>query len=647
MPLVTLQTNLKSLKYGGDRPGVGNSSNQPYVTTPIPENGEPIPAELGLPSPDYLLRGGLNAARDTAKDLVRLSKYFADLKSPAGALFATKQQVLSRIGVATQASGNQSTKDQWKNATLNEGVYNPLSTLAQAGVVAFGGHLDKQGLIPGVGIRTYSDVVKGEGVLGDSIVEVKRNRLVNLYNTQVANPENDFTIEDSVNLYSYKGGPNSILGIGKTNIKFATDNRGAYTPTGANDLSYQNGLQYNRFSLTSPPLGVSNKWFDLVLPINENSAVNSLPDLSTSGGLTYTPPINSVYNIGTLNSSDTSKILGIGALTSKNFTTLTQQDLINLTDVGPESFEFRNFTRIPLQQVLNLPDNNPNKSSTIMSISPSYNIGNNKTIEGKSKSRIHQQSPGQKGNILNYTKGKIVDGNRVVVVDQINAQPIYKSSNVRENVAKNDLVKFRIAAIDTENPNSKQFIHFRAFIDSFSDSYNANWTGQKYMGRGEQFYKYDSFTRDINLSFTAIAQSKPEIMEMYRKLNFLASNLAPDYTTAGYMAGPLVQLTMGGWCYELPGFLRSINLDIPQETTWEIGIDEQGNFDNTVKEMPHMVKVTGFSFTPIHRFRPAKQKITHTKNGNRYGDERYLSLSTAVEGKKYNNYDNIEQYKTI
>jgi hypothetical protein len=96
-------------------------------------------------------------------------------------------------------------------------------------------------------------------------------------------------------------------------------------------------------------------------------------------------------------------------------------------------------------------------------------------------------------------------------------------------------------------------------------------------------------------------------MEMYRKLNFLASNLAPDYTTAGYMAGPLVQLTMGGWCYELPGFLRSINLDIPQETTWEIGIDEQGNFDNTVKEMPHMVKVTGFSFTPIHRFRPAKQ----------------------------------------
>ena len=92
------------------------------------------------------------------------------------------------------------------------------------------------------------------------------------------------------------------------------------------------------------------------------------------------------------------------------------------------------------------------------------------------------------------------------------------------------------------------------------------------MGRGENFYKYDSFTRDINLSFTVAAQSREEIMIMYRKLNFLVSNLAPDYTDAGYMAGPLVQLTLGGWCYELPGFIKSITLDVPQESPWEIGI---------------------------------------------------------------------------
>ena len=55
-----------------------------------------------------------------------------------------------------------------------------------------------------------------------------------------------------------------------------------------------------------------------------------------------------------------------------------------------------------------------------------------------------------------------------------------------------DLVKFRIAAIDNNNPLKKEFIHFRAYIDSFSDSYNATWNPQKYMGRGETFYKYDT-----------------------------------------------------------------------------------------------------------------------------------------------------------
>ena len=58
------------------------------------------------------------------------------------------------------------------------------------------------------------------------------------------------------------------------------------------------------------------------------------------------------------------------------------------------------------------------------------------------------------------------------------------------------------------------------------------------MGRGEALYNYNNFKRDINLSFTIAAQSRPEIMEQYRKLNFLVSNLAPDYTSAGYLAGP-------------------------------------------------------------------------------------------------------------
>ena len=49
-----------------------------------------------------------------------------------GKLFSVKQNLLSRLGVATEASG-----------ILNEGVYLPTSTLAQVGAVGLGGHLNK------------------------------------------------------------------------------------------------------------------------------------------------------------------------------------------------------------------------------------------------------------------------------------------------------------------------------------------------------------------------------------------------------------------------------------------------------------------------------------------------------------------------
>ena len=131
MPLIDLKTDLKSLKYGKDTLG-GGYSGQPYIQTSIPDsfNG------LG-PREDFILRGGINAATDSLTDIKRLGKMFIDTKSPNGLLFIAKQQLLSRTAVRTQTSG-----------ILNEGIYSPLNTLDQAGVVAFGGHLNKQGLNP-------------------------------------------------------------------------------------------------------------------------------------------------------------------------------------------------------------------------------------------------------------------------------------------------------------------------------------------------------------------------------------------------------------------------------------------------------------------------------------------------------------------
>ena len=634
MGLLDLKTDLKSYKFGvppaSDRPGNGNSG-QPYIKDPIDRNIVPQ-------STDFLLRGGLNAPLDAATDVVRLTKFFGDLKSPRGILFVAKENLLSRIGTATQASGNQSTNNSWKNSPLNEGLYTPLSTIAQAGVGFTGAHLFKQGLNPLAGVRTYTDVKTA--IIGSE--DGTGNRLVNLLKTKQIGIASTIT-----NLLSYSGGPGSILGIGRTNIKFATNNTGAPLRTGINSglnfKTYQLGLKNSNTIRTTP----------LELSLTGRSFYSPLTSIGVSTSYeTLSPPPSPPRLFEGLNNDNDGKF-GRDFVTSvykPNPNNQDSQSLKNSDRVNDNNTLTWNQNRIDQQSNENdsknststikedfrkpLIDNSVDpKFSTIMSLAPSYQPkeGKTKTIDGVDGSRISMTSPGQKGNIISYTAGKIVNG-RVSIVDKINAQPIYQSKIPIADNNSNDLVKFRIAAINETNPQEKEYIQFRAYIDSFSDAYNASWNEEKYLGRGESFWKYGGFARSISLGFTVAAQSKLELIAQYKKLNFLASNLAPTYSPSGYMGGPLVQLTLGGWCYELPGFIESMTLDVPTESPWEIGINDEGDPDPTVKEMPHIVKVSGFSFTPIHTFRPEKQNNLYGgKNGvvSKYGPERFIALKAT------------------
>ena len=140
----------------------------------------------------------------------------------------------------------------------------------------------------------------------------------------------------------------------------------------------------------------------------------------------------------------------------------------------------------------------------------------NKRFEG----RVNLGNPGAK------KSRKAFYGSSTDPLDKINALPLYKSSGPfieGREIPKNDFVKFRIGVIDNNDPSKKTFIHFRAIIDEMNDNFNAEWTEQKFMGRGEKFYNYGGFDRTLNLSWTVVAQSKAELMPMYQKLNYLAS----------------------------------------------------------------------------------------------------------------------------
>ena len=106
------------------------------------------------------------------------------------------------------------------------------------------------------------------------------------------------------------------------------------------------------------------------------------------------------------------------------------------------------------------------------------------------------------------------------------------------------------------------------------------------------------------------------------------------------MRGNLVELTIGGYLFNQVGIMTGINYTIPMDSPWEIAINSNGDPDRSVKELPFMIKVSGFNFIPIHNFVPNVQKntfgSTNEENGSgvkgdifTFGDEKYISLSNG------------------
>lgn len=269
----------------------------------------------------------------------------------------------------------------------------------------------------------------------------------------------------------------------------------------------------------------------------------------------------------------------------------------------------------------------PVENSSILSLSPSYisesfERRTNMGVLGK-----YNTKDGKK-QVFNYG----LHPSSSEALDKINAWGMYTGSQANGDLK--DLIQFNIASLDNDSDESV-YIHFRAFLDSFSDTFSSTHTSQTYVGRGEKFNNYVDFDRDINLSFKVVAQSKSELIPMYKKLNYLASNLAPDYSGGGFMRGNIVKLTVGGYLFEQPGIIRSLSYNINSDSTWEIGIDENGKEDESVKELPHIIEVTNFSFIPIHNF-----LVQKPKNFNK-PDQRFISLNNQQGGK--GNYN--DEYK--
>lgn len=185
---------------------------------------------------------------------------------------------------------------------------------------------------------------------------------------------------------------------------------------------------------------------------------------------------------------------------------------------------------------------------------------------------------------------------------------------------KKDLIRFSIE-FGLENYQSSKHIQFRAFLNDIIDNNSANYSSTRYIGRADQVHVYEGFTRTIGLGFTIYSRNPDEQKIVFQKLNTLTSLLTPRYSIeqngvkrtfsnpatekpgtpqqtgvienilGGIPRAPIIKLTIGNYINGQYGFITGLSYTIKNSNLWDID-----------SELPHVIEVSGFNFTPIHDF---------------------------------------------
>ena len=549
--LVRLKTDLKSLKYGHDRQGDGNSG-QPYITAPIPNRLSTSSSDDGF------IRGGWSLANKASnEDSLRISKFFKD--KPKGPLFIKRQigLQLTNPKLETRTINLNGFGLLGGLLTVGFNAFNQLlpgptriynegkNTLAQIPVNAFGTHFERHGLSPVQDDNTkylavaYNNNKNGNNrllalkkkLIRPNITDPKSNNIilgtinailgaVNVFNTIIGRgtnpllPNSPLLQPADLIIDQYGGGPGSTYGIGTTVIR--------------------------RYDVTSNGFNTQ--------PILERIAPG-------------VPTVDYSKDLGVSKDYFTANFGSFAYLTENNIgnegRTLTPPSAINYTTSNTVS------KYLQLQDIIK-------KQSNI-----TQKISGNQTFTTKNHS-INRGAKDFKYNLDNL-------------------------KNVFNRVDENILsIIFTII-----NPfdQKEEYLTFSAYMKGFKDNFDGTWNEYNYVGRSESFYTYSKFKRNIGFSLDIPCFNKAELLDNYRKLGQLASTTAGAYNENNLLGGVIIQLNIGNHINNDYGLLTNLSYDIPDDSSWDI---DEG--------LAMYIKAT-FSFIIVHANLPEYRQNKYFTSG--------------------------------
>ena len=619
MPLIDLKTDLKSLKYGKDRPG-GGDSGQPYQKVDINTVDRGFNRFRLTNFDDGLVRGGVvGAANASIVDTLRIGKFLKDF--PKGPLFITKQVGLQLsnpiLEHKTNFVTNQPTRGQGlfnnignfisniANKILNAvgptRIYNlGINTLAQIPVNAFGQHLQRHGFTPRRNDdNLYFKVAQYNNNEGN-------NRLTKLRSI----------LGNTRNINTYIGGPSSVYGIGTTIIqrrgKFIDINRDTTASTWAtsktvNDSSYVQSSAKNIISTSNlkigADLGLSRKTFsklagDLKIPIDP------------SGSAAYDRVIQKGDNKNPYQFSSITNIKNYTELSDYSGSILSTTSFLNLKEGANIPSTLINYTAssadISTENTIGkwngalTASNDLGLSKIGNDITGSINTNQNAIVYSTPSTKKYSELRAQINRNSNisqeYYGGEFktvqVNVNRGAADFQYVAKELAnKFVRTNDRDTSDDSLSIIFSPIDPFTGTTLSTLRFLGYITEYNETYDSSWNDVKYIGRAEKFYIFNEFKRSVSVGFNVPCFNENELENRHCAVSELASVLAGKYEN-NLLGGIITRLKLGSYIDNQPGIITNLSFQPIQDSSWDLD-----------KQLAFYLKVS-FNFTLIHDYLP-------------------------------------------
>ena len=154
--------------------------------------------------------------------------------------------------------------------------------------------------------------------------------------------------------------------------------------------------------------------------------------------------------------------------------------------------------------------------------------------------------------------------------DKLNSNGISGEENSKEDLENSDLIPFWIRPIGGES------VHFRSSLTGISENVTPSWSGNKFYGNPYSFYTYQGVERNCTFTLQLFCYNELELAAMWEKISIVTKQCYP--TIGGddqrrYVTPPIIQFRLGSMYNNKKGFVESLTYNIPDNGTWEIGID--------------------------------------------------------------------------